>query len=74
MNKDKEKIFFPLMVVLGFLIGIVLGYIFVGADIEYKCSESIVSCQNYINHNCVNRITEENIVNFNLTRVFDIGI
>jgi len=60
----------PLLVILGFLIGMIIGYIAVGNDIEYKCEKTIESYQNYINGYCINRPTPEMVLKYNLTGVF----
>jgi len=74
MNKDKEKIIFPLMVVLGFLIGIILGYVMVGIDVENNCREVISNYQTYIANSCSGGVTADGLANLNLTGVFNIGV
>jgi len=74
MNIRVKRVFFVLMVTIGFIVGMVVGYVQVGLSIEAKCKTVISSYKTYIANTCSGGVTAEGLANLNLTRGFKVGV
>jgi len=61
------KLLLVTMALFGFLIGLVLGYVYIGYDIEQSCLKTIGSYENFISKMCVNTYKD----NFSLGGFFN---
>lgn len=68
MNREKkERIILFLLMIIGLCIGMVIGYVFVGYDVERECQKTITSMNEYIGYHCPTpvKVGLEEKLNFN---------